>query len=285
MHALLTALDIGIVAFFVYAILILLKRTQSIFIFRGIITLLVVYLVALFLRLSLTVELFQIAFPFFSIIIVVIFQREFRRFFEGFSIGFIRNFFTKRTTPEHEKITKAVLGAIDYFTLHKIGALIVFPGIQPIERHLEGGYALDGRVSTPLLISIFDTGSPGHDGALILENGRISRFGVHLPLAEQLRKVKEYGTRHRAGLGLSERTDALVLIVSEERGTISIAENGTFRQVTIEELAEIMGRFNKTKEKQENATMSWYAIFTTDLTDRLTALAIALILWLLVIPR
>jgi hypothetical protein len=113
----------------------------------------------------------------------------------------------------------------------RVGALIVLPGRQGIESHLRGGVELGGSVSLPLLCSIFSTKSPGHDGAVIMDGSRVGRFGVHLPLSRNVEELTERGTRHTAGLGLSERTDALVIVVSEERGTISLAENGHLEHV------------------------------------------------------
>jgi uncharacterized protein (TIGR00159 family) len=112
----------------------------------------------------------------------------------------------------------------------RVGALIVIPGHETLQPHVTGGLPLDGKWSGPLLESIFSPDSPGHDGAVILENGTVRRFGVHLPLSRRLEEVGQLGTRHTAALGLSERCDALVIVVSEERGEISIAKEGALHQ-------------------------------------------------------
>jgi len=99
-------------------------------------------------------------------------------------------------------------------------------GRDPLERHLQGGFSLGGDLSEALLKSIFDFHSIGHDGAVILEGGRVTRFGCRLPLSKEGAKTARFGTRHTAALGLAELSDALCIVVSEERGTISIAQDG-----------------------------------------------------------
>ena len=104
-------------------------------------------------------------------------------------------------------------------------------GREPLERHLHGGVPLDAQISRPLLESLFDPHSSGHDGAVIIEDGRITQFGAHLPLSRNHQQLADPGTRHMAAIGLSERCDALVVVVSEERGRISVAEHGKLRQM------------------------------------------------------
>lgn len=235
LHNFLNLVDISITAVFIYAALALLRKTQSIFIFRGIATMVAVYVVSFFLNLKLTTSIFGGFFSFFVIILVVLFQKELRRFFENFSVSFF-NPFSEEDIPIHKESIDMVVNSVRYFAKKKIGALIVLTGKQHVDRFFEGGYLMDGKVSEPLLLSIFDTRTPGHDGAVIIDNGLIKKFGTHLPLSEDFKKFGNLGTRHTAGLGLSERTDALVIIVSEERGTISIARHGDLRVVDLEKL-------------------------------------------------
>ncbi|MES2952975.1 MAG: diadenylate cyclase [Patescibacteria group bacterium] len=284
MSVLASLVDILIVAVLIYTVIQLLKRTQSIFIFRGIVSLLIVYLLAFYLGLSLTVNIFQFFFSFFIIILVVVFQREFRRFFEGFSFSLVGNLLFSPAIPEFNKTVESVVKSISYFLERKIGALIVFPGEMPIERHLDGGNMLDGRLSSSLLVSIFDPSSPGHDGAVIIEGNKVSRFGVHLPLADDIRAIRDHGTRHRAGLGLAERTDAFIVIVSEEKQTISLARNGKLEKVTIDELKTQLEAFGEHMFSRKSPSM-WHILFRQNLPDRLVALAIALLLWLVVIGK
>jgi hypothetical protein len=111
------------------------------------------------------------------------------------------------------------------------GAIVVFPGKEPILEWLSGGFKLNASPSIPLIMSIFDPNSPGHDGALIIENGKFTRFGVRLPVSQSAKLPDELGTRHHAAMGLTEKSDALAIVVSEERGQISIFDNGQYRPV------------------------------------------------------
>lgn len=214
--------DILVIGFLIYLIIRLLRETHSTSVLIGILTLLSLYGVALLFDLPLTSLILQSFFGVFFIIIAVVFQRELRRFFSAFGFWGI----ARRLTPPPETIIEIVSRSVGHMAREKIGALIIFPGREAIERHLEGGYRLNGEVSEPLLLSIFDKTSPGHDGAVLMEGNRIKKFAVHLPLAEHIDSVRHLGLRHRAALGLSERSDALVVIVSEEKGIIKIAQNG-----------------------------------------------------------
>ena len=223
--------DVLIIGFLIYLIIRLLRETHSTSVLIGILTLLSIYGIALFFDLPLTSLILQSFFGVFFIIIAVVFQKELRRFFSAFGFWGI----AQRLTPPPEMIIEIVSRSVGRMAQEKIGALIVFPGREAIERHLEGGYRLNGEVSEPLLLSIFDKTSPGHDGAVLIEGNRIRKFAVHLPLAEHIDSVKHLGLRHRAALGLSERSDALVVIVSEEKGIIRIAQNGKIFQVENED--------------------------------------------------
>jgi diadenylate cyclase len=132
-------------------------------------------------------------------------------------------------------LTQAVLDVLVPATEHmaerKMGALIVLPGREPLLPHITGGVRVDAVLSEPLLLSLFDPGSPGHDGAVILRGGKVDRFAVHLPLSNDEKELAGRGTRHASALGLSDRTDAICIVVSEERGQISIARGGHLRVV------------------------------------------------------
>ncbi len=232
--------DILIIAFLIYVGIKLIRETHSIPAAIGVLTLLGFYGVALLFDLPLTSLVFRSFFGFFLIIIAIIFQRELRRFFSAF--GFLG--FARRFTPPADTIIEIISHVVGRLAQEKTGLLLVFPGREPIERQLEGGYRLNGEISEPLLLSIFDKTSPGHDGAAIVQNNKIKKFASHLPLADQIEKVKHFGLRHRAALGLAEHSDALIVVVSEERGVISIARNGNLTQLKNEdELKQKLGEF------------------------------------------
>ncbi len=242
-------LDIFVVAVLIFFLLVLIRKTRSLPIFLGVILLGIVYAVSTYLNLRLTQTIFNALISVILIILAIVFQKELRRFFEMIGLMGIKR---KIITPEESAI-KIICQTVQYLSDKRVGALIVFAGHENIYRHIEGGVSLNGRVSMPLLLSIFNTASPGHDGAVIIENNIVRRFAAHLPLAENLEAVKKFGTRHRAALGLAERTDAFSIIVSEETGTISIArQKGIFPIANAQELALKLKGFFEQKFPQKN---------------------------------
>ena len=157
--------------------------------------------------------------------LIVLFQPELRKILEQTAS-------VKRSEPRDldKKLSRLVVDALLKLAQQRRGAIVVFPGKEPIQQWLSGGFTLDAKPSFPLIMSIFDPNSPGHDGALIITNGRFSRFGVRLPVSQSSRLSEEYGTRHHAAMGLAEKSDALVFLVSEERGNLSVFHEGKIRQ-------------------------------------------------------
>src|SRR5215468_8816494 len=182
-----------------------------------------VYLLARALDLQLTASLFQGFFAVLVLVIVVVFQEDLRRLFE--QLGSLRGSGSRRDRRGVD-IADVIVRAVARLAATRVGALIVLPQREPIESHVEGGIPLEGRISEPLLLSIFDASSPGHDGAVILRGSQLERFAVHLPLSVNHAALGPGGTRHAAALGLAERCDATCIVVSEERGTVSIARDG-----------------------------------------------------------
>lgn len=269
--------DIIIVAFLIYAFLVLIRQTRSYFIFAGILILLGLYLVSENYNLSLTRSFLQPMATFFVVILVVIFRQEIRRFFEWLA-SFGRRLINKRETGLRGDVANMLIQTADYLVNKKIGALIVLPGLQPINQWLEGGHDLNGQVSVPLLTSIFDPTSPGHDGAVVIERNRVSQFAVHLPLAEGFKKFGDLGTRHRSALGLSEKTDALCIVVSEERGVVSVAHDGNLKKMAdTVELKNVIDDF--LKEKFPIKERPWHSFLTKNIWQKAIALVGALILW------
>ena len=272
-------LDILIVVFLIYGILLLLKRTHSFFMFGGVAVLFIIYIAARFFNLYLTSLIFQTFFAFFIFIFVVIFQREFRNFFEWLSAWGRLSRRAKSTISE--TVTRQIAQAVKYLADKKIGALIVLLADIPIERLIQGGITLDGRVSTPLLLSIFDPSSPGHDGAVVIEGNRIKKFGAHLPLAEKLKNFEKLGTRHHAALGLAERSDAFIIVVSEERGAVSLAYQGNLGELKdIHELENKIFEFLKERFLHEGKR-PWYSFLTNNLKEKILAIFLTSALWMI----
>jgi len=231
--------DVVAVAAVLWALLVWLRRARARLAFVGVAIAGGSYLLARLAGLELTAWVFQGFFAVLVIVLVVVFQEDLRRLFETIAVLGLRR---KAPLPASSALDVLVRVSARLAEM-RTGALIVVPGREPLERHVEGGIELDGRLSEPLLLSLFDASSPGHDGAILVVRDRIARFAVHLPLSTNQRELGPGGTRHAAGLGLSERTDALCIVVSEERGTISLAENGTLRRVQPPELAGELRRF------------------------------------------
>jgi len=273
--------DILVVAFLIYAFLALLKQTHSYFILAGLLILLGLYFISKNYNLVLTRQLLQSLITFFIVILVVVFRTEIRYLLEWLAT-FGRNLFKRQKRFSETDIINIIVQTADYLVNKKIGGLIVFSGSQPIERLLSGGHNLNGQASVPLLTSIFDPTSPGHDGAVIIEGSKVKKFAVHLPLAKKFEKFGRFGTRHRAALGLTEQSDALCIVISEERGIVSVAYGGKLKAISEPaELKVILKGF--LKEKFPTEEKPWHAFITNNFLQKLFSLFIALILWFIFI--
>jgi len=260
-----------------------LKNTRARLALPGIIILAVLYFLARLFDFQLTTYILQGFFAAFVLVMVVVFQEDLRRLFEGITVLSLR-----RHAPLPSYSARDILvRTITRLAREKIGALIVLPGREPLERHLDGGIYLHGQLSEPLLLSLFDPHSPGHDGAILLRGNTVLRFAVHLPLSTELDSITEAGTRHAAALGLAERTDALCIVVSEERGTISVARDGKLQALKQPEaLNRELARFleetspaSKLAEKQSlgrRVAAHW--------REGALATALALAAWYLFVP-
>ena len=161
-----------------------------------------------------------------AIALIVIFQPELRKIFErAASLG------GRKLGNTGPALAALFSDAAFVLAKQRRGALIVLPGKEPVKRWLSGGFDLYAEPSLPLILSIFDPNSPGHDGALVFRNGKFAYYGVRLPVSKTGRLSEEFGTRHHAAMGLSEVTDALVIAVSEERGTVKTFFNGIVQKV------------------------------------------------------
>jgi uncharacterized protein (TIGR00159 family) len=276
---LLDLLDIGVVAVLAWVGLRLVRRTRARPALLGLATLGAIYLVARQLGLGLTAAIFQAFFAVLVLVLVVVFQDDLRRIFEQ-----VGAWVSRRGADEPASsggIGDALVRAVEQLAASRTGALIVVPGREPIDRHVEGGIELDGRVSMPLLLSIFDSSSPGHDGAVVIVNDRVMRFAVHLPLSSDREQLVEVGTRHAAALGLSERTDALCIVVSEERGTISIASGGRLRPLERPRSLAIELRKHMRPVQAERSARGW---LQPRIRDAALAVGIAAGLWVVQVP-
>jgi uncharacterized protein (TIGR00159 family) len=215
--------DIVLVTMVVYRVLLLIRGTRAVQMLTGFGIILMGYFLSQKLQLH---TLHTILDQFFSnliFILIIVFQEEIRKALT--QVG--RNpFFTSTNTIEEISIVEEICQAAQTLAIQRLGALIVIERETGLKNYIEAGIPLDSKVTADLIISIFQTSSPIHDGAVIIRNARISSAGCLLPLSRDPAVKKEFGTRHRAALGLTHETDAVVVVVSEERAEISLAHHG-----------------------------------------------------------
>lgn len=228
---LIDVLDIVIVAYLVYKILGFIQETRAQQLVRGLVVLGIVFFLSDFLKLYLLNWLLRnfVTMGFFALI--VLFQPELRRGLEQLGRrNIVSGQFRSLDKKNAIEVVKEIVAAVDDFSATRTGALIVFERETMLNDIIETGTIVDARISVRLLGNLFYEGSPLHDGAVIIRGDRIHAASCVLPLTEKKNIGRNLGTRHRAGLGVSEVSDALVIVVSEETGVISVAENGNFRR-------------------------------------------------------
>ena len=218
-NLILPLLDIAILSYLFFKSYQILIQTRAVQLIRGVIILLVMYGIAFAFKLQTLLWILNLIVPSLVISIAIIFQPELRKIFTRIGQG---NFFRLRADSRDLPIDDIVKSAITLSEARR-GALIVFARSVGLKNIIETGSRIDAEISSALILSIFSYDTALHDGAVIIEGGRISSAGSFLPLSEQQDIRKSFGTRHRAALGVVEDTDAVVLVVSEETGAISLA--------------------------------------------------------------
>jgi diadenylate cyclase len=213
------ALDILLLAFLIFKTYEVLVRTQAISLVKGALILASFYVVAYILKLTTVTWILSVIAPGLVIAIAIVFQPELRKIFMRLGQGAI---FRGAARPRVTQI-EAVLNAAEALSSLRRGALIVFARNVGLKNIIDTGTRIDALLSSSLIVTVFGHDTPLHDGALIVQDGRAAAAGCFLPLSEQQDIRKSFGTRHRAALGLSEEADAVVLVVSEETGALSIA--------------------------------------------------------------
>lgn len=277
-------LDILFMTLLIYTLIVWSKRTRAASVLTGILIVAGIYLLARQFNLNLTAAIFEKFFAVILIALVVIFQEELRYFFERLATwSFSRRILGKETTGLNRDEVEILVRTLTELAREKIGAILIVRGRDLIVRHLQGGEECGGKLSESLLKSIFDPHSVGHDGAVVIEGNLISQFSAHLPLSKNVKKLGEGGTRHAAALGLSEYCDALCLVVSEERGTISVASNGDIRLVRdADHLTRLLKSFYHTMDPTKESNL-WEAYLQKNWRDKLVALALSVALWFVLV--
>ncbi|AIQ65685.1 DNA integrity scanning protein DisA [compost metagenome] len=218
-------IDILIVSYIIYQVLNMVRGTRAIQLLKGIFVLFLIWAFSTLFDLYTLKWLMNQMFTFGVLAVFIIFQPELRRGLEQLGRG---KFFGRGPENDEEvsKLIGEVIKAVNYLARRKIGALIVFERETGLNEYKESGIPMHSHVSSELLINIFIPNTPLHDGALIMQGNQIAAAACYLPLSENPFISKELGTRHRAGIGITEVTDSISVIVSEETGQISLAING-----------------------------------------------------------
>ena len=250
-------IDILIVSVIVYYLINLIRETRAMQLVKGIIFLFIAFFLSQWLKLNALNYILGGAMQIGAFAVIVIFQPELRNLLERmgrFKVGRIIDFASDTTEDDLHRVIDSIAQAAANMSVTKTGALIVMERATRLGEYISTGTMLDANVSSGLLENIFVPNTPLHDGAVIIRNNKIVTAGCLLPLTANKNLSRDLGTRHRAAIGLSEVTDAVIIVVSEETGKISIALNGSLtRNLSRESLAKalkkIMSQKQETNEK------------------------------------
>ena len=252
-------IDIVVMAFIVYQILLFIQKTRAEQVLKGLIMLFFIYFISKWIHLNTISWVLENTIDFGIIAAIIVFQPELRRALEKIGRGgFLQKVMLVRDEQEHDysKTIEDIVKAVDNMSKKKTGALIVIERETGINDIIETGVKLDAKVTRELLENIFVPNTPLHDGAVVVRGERVAAAGCFLPLTENPNLSKQLGTRHRAALGISESSDAFAIIVSEETGIVSSASGGKLTRYLDSKglhdmLAEIYSR------KPENRTFNF----------------------------
>lgn len=224
-------LDIIVVAFLIYKLLPMIRTPSIMRIARTVLAIVVIAWVTDAMKLH-TISFILNQFLAVGILaFVILFQPELRRMLDHLGNVKLRNFFgSSKPVQEMDAVIAQAVMACEIMSRERVGALMVFAREQRLEEYFKTGTQIDGQVSEQLIRNIFFPKASLHDGAMIIRDGRIAAAGCVLPLSDSVRLSADLGTRHRAGVGMSEASDAVVVIVSEETGTISVAVGGMLKR-------------------------------------------------------
>lgn len=232
-------IDIIIIAFLVYQALLLLKKTGSYQVLYGFILILAVYFITSFLNLDMTAGLLQSFKNLWIIVVVILFQHEIRDLLNKLNI--ISEFNSKLKKNAGKDFNSALIDAVSAMSFRRIGALIVIEKRNKLHDFVNAGEIIDSVMSLRLILSIFNPKSVLHDGAVIISNDRIMAAKVVLPLTKNTEFKQKFGTRHLAAIGITEVSDAIAIVVSEQTGRVSMAMKGSIKtDIAFEEMMQLI---------------------------------------------
>lgn len=250
--AILHLIDISIVVYLIFNFSKAIAGTKIMTLIRGVFLFIIAQLLASLFGLQTIAWLINQVITYGVIAAVVIFAPELRAMLER--LGRTTQIFTSNTLSKEDKIVDAFVKSVAYMSPRKIGALVAVEQAQTLQEYRATGIKLDADISHELLINIFIPNTPLHDGAVIIKEDKVAVSCAYLPLSESAGISKEFGTRHRAAIGLSEVSDAFIFIVSEETGNISVAYNGNFKHDLSLEDFELELRKIFSSENHEKST-------------------------------
>ena len=244
--------DILIVAVIIYELLLLTRHTRGSALLKGLFLLLLIALLSNLLGLVSLNWLLTAILQNGAIVLVVLFQPEFRKALERMGRSKVFQKGTKKSlNEERDLIISEIIQTIMDLSKRRVGALIVFEQQTGLQDVVETGTRLNAEISAPLLENIFEPNTPLHDGAVVIRDNEVIAAACILPLAEASGVSRELGTRHRAAIGITENTDAIVLVVSEETGIVSLARDGRLtRPLTVKSLEEILSEIYTARESR-----------------------------------
>lgn len=242
-HFLIAVIDILIVTYIIYKLIMIVRGTRAVQLLQGIFVIIIVWYVSNFFGLVTLNWLMQNTIRWGFLAIIIIFQPEVRRALEQLGRG---GFFSRGKSPGEKDMEKSIddmVSAVNYMAKRRIGALISFEKKTGLNDYVETGISMNARLTYQLLVNVFIPNTPLHDGAVIIRDNQIAAAACYLPLSESPFISKELGTRHRAAIGISEVTDCLTIVVSEETGGISLTKSGElYRDIDEEMLRSLLNR-------------------------------------------
>ena len=251
-------LDILIVAYFIYRLIKALAGTKIMSLIQGVVFFILLKFIAEWIGFTTISYLMNQVITYGVIACVVIFAPEIRTGLEKFGRS-TQVFSQTQQVSDEEKLVEALVKSVAYMSPRKIGALISIERTQTLQEYISTGIPVNADISSQLLINIFIPNTPLHDGAVIIRGNKVATACSYLPLSESMAISKEFGTRHRAAIGLSENSDALTIVVSEETGGISITSKGEFLHDLSKENFEAILRAHLIPEVEEEE--HWYQKF------------------------
>ena len=251
-------LDVLLVWYVIYKALTLIKGTKAVQLLKGLLIIVMAKFATYVFGLDTLDWLLQEVIDWGFLAIIIIFQPEIRRALEQIGRGKLFQRPTNQQDDEQTRLVEAMKKSVSYMAKRRIGALISIEKDTGLNEYVETGIKMDSHITSELIINIFIPNTPLHDGAVIIQKNKISAAACYLPLSESAFISKELGTRHRAALGLSEVTDAITVVVSEETGAISITANGNLhRNLSIQEFEELLRKMWFGPEQESNLASKW----------------------------